>query len=118
MRCSPAWLSILIALGIATARAVTAAPTESHNQPDQVVSRIPRDPVPSSAIAAVGYSKRRQILEIEFLNGAIYRYTGVPRSVHQKLMTAPSKTHYYLEFIKGNYPSLRIRKWHPREARN
>ncbi len=43
-----------------------------------IVSHIPRQPVESSAIAKIGYSKRRHILEIEFVNGAVYRYLNVP----------------------------------------
>ncbi|MEP7016347.1 MAG: KTSC domain-containing protein [Verrucomicrobiota bacterium] len=103
------WLSILIA-GLTIGRAeTTLAETQSGNE--RIVSRIPRAPVASGAIASVGYSKRLQILEIEFLNGAIYRYNGVPRSIYHKLMSSPSKAHYFHEHIKGNFPSSRIRKW-------
>lgn len=107
------WL-LIANLAITGAEAV---PAGSHCE-DTIIPRIHREPVPSAAIATIGYSKRLQILEIEFLNGAIYRYTEVPRSVHQELMSAKSKTHYYLENIKGNYPSTRIRKWQTREASN
>lgn len=95
-----------------------ASPSESQEQPDKIVSRIPREPVGSSAIASVGYSKRRQILEIEFLNGAVYRYFSVPRSVYHKLMAAESKAHYYHQNIRGNFKSSRIRKWQHQEAQN
>src|SRR2546423_1057971 len=93
MKPSRKWLPTLVAAGLAVAWA-QAAPVQTEDQPEKITSRIPREPVPSSAIAAVGYSKRLQILEIEFLNGAIYRYIGVPRSVHHNLMMAPSKAHY------------------------
>ena len=36
-------------------------------------------PVSSSALRAVGYDDSREILEIQFNNGAVYRYYGVPR---------------------------------------
>ena len=117
MRRARTWFSSLITAGLAVAWA-GAAPIGTQDQPEKVISRIPREPVPSSAIAAVGYSKRLQILEIEFLNGAIYRYIGVPRSVHHHLMTAPSKAHYYHEYIRGSFRSFRIRKWQTREVRN
>ena len=47
--------------------------TEPSATPSQIISHIPRQPVQSSAIAKIGYSKRRHMLEIEFVNGAVYR---------------------------------------------
>ncbi len=93
------------------------ASAEPRDGSSKINSRIPREPVSSSAIASVGYSKRLQILEIEFVNGAIYRYLGVPRSVHHKLMAAESKARFYDEKIKGNYKSFRVREWQTRPER-
>jgi len=74
-----------------------------------VISHIPRDSVNSRAITSLGYSKRRHILEIEFGNGAVYRYLQVSPAVYRDLMTSDSKTRYYDTNIKGNYPSVRVR---------
>jgi hypothetical protein len=74
-----------------------------------VISHIPRSRVQSSALATIGYSKRLHILEVEFLNGAIYRYLNVPASVHQQLMAAASKARYYDQNIRRKYRSLRVR---------
>ena len=74
-----------------------------------VTSHIPRESVVSRGIASIGYSKRLHILEIEFMNGAVYRYLQVAPSVHRALMTADSKARYYGANIKGNYPSVRVR---------
>jgi hypothetical protein len=74
-----------------------------------VISHIPRDRVASDVIASAGYSRRRHILEIEFVNGAVYRYLRVPPSVYQDLIQADSKARYYVTNIKGSYPSLRVR---------
>jgi KTSC domain len=82
------------------------APSEARNP---VISHIPRDSVVSRGIASVGYSKRRHILEIQFANGAIYRYLQVSPAVYRDLMAADSKTRYYDANIKGNYPSVRVR---------
>ena len=84
--------------GLASRRARTA-----------VTSRIPRESVVSKGIASIGYSKRLHILEIEFVNGAAYRYLEVTPSVYRDLMTADSKAGYYDRNIKGNYPSVRVR---------
>ena len=92
---------------------ITAPPRlwGENEEGNKIRSRIPRAPVESSAISAVGYSKRLQILEIEFINGAIYRYLAVPRSVYHKLMTSESKARFYDQNIKGSYKSLRVREW-------
>jgi hypothetical protein len=74
-----------------------------------VISHIPREAVGSSVIASIGYSKRRHILEIEFANHAVYRYLEVSPAVYRELMSAESKARYYVNNIKGNYPSVRVR---------
>lgn len=62
-----------------------------------------RTPVNSSNIAAIGYSKKRQILEIEFISGEVYQYLGVPENIHEGLMGASSRGHYLHYQIKGIY---------------
>jgi hypothetical protein len=82
---------------------------EPSPTPDHIISRIPRQPVQSTAIAKVGYSKRRHILEIEFVNGAIYRYLDVPSAVHRDLMSAESRARFYDLNIRRHYRSILIR---------
>ena len=48
-------------------------------------------------------------MEIEFVNGAVYRYEQVAPTVHRELMAADSKARYYDAKIKGNYSSVRVR---------
>ena|ERR1043166_5115137 len=79
-----------------------------------VVSHIPHAPVASTGIAAVGYSKRLHILEIEFVNGAVYRYVQVAPAVYRELMTASSKARYYDTNVRRKYLSFRVR---PRSKR-
>ena len=74
-----------------------------------IVSRIPHREVESSAIASIGYSRRRHLLEIEFVNGAVYRYLQITPSMYRDLMAANSKARYYDLNIKGNYCSVRVR---------
>jgi hypothetical protein len=78
--------------------------------PNHITSRIPRQSVQSSAIAKVGYSKRRHILEIEFVNGAVYRYFDIPLSVHRELMSAESKARFYDSNIRKHYRSVLVRQ--------
>ena len=80
------------------------SPTPSH-----IISRIPRQPVQSTAIAKIGYSKRQHILEIEFVNGAVYRYLDVSPATYRGLMSAGSKAQFYDFNVKGHYRSIPIR---------
>src|SRR4051812_15006605 len=74
-----------------------------------IISHIHRQPVDSSAVAAVGYSKRLHALEIEFRDGLIYRYTDVPLNVYHDLIAADSKARFYNLNVKGKYHCLRVR---------
>ena len=88
-----------------------AEPSQNH-----ITSRIPRQSVQSSAIAKVGYSKRRHILEIEFVNGAVYRYFDVPLSVYHDLMSAESKARFYDSNIRKHYRSVLVRQRQKQET--
>ena len=104
-RCSP---RTLVAGFLLIATILSAVPARAADD-SIIVSRIRRVPVESTALAAVGYSKRLRALEIEFRNGAIYRYLDVSPGVHTALMAAPSKARFYHENIRGKYRSLHVR---------
>ena len=80
-----------------------------HAEPTVIVSRIKRIPVESSALATVGYSKKLRALEIEFRNGAIYRYLDVAPDVYEGLLHAQSKARFYDDNIRRKYRSLHVR---------
>lgn len=105
-RCSP---SALVASLLLVATITSGAPVKTADDAS-IVSRIRRFPVESRALAAVGYSQRLRALEIEFRNGAIYRYLDVPPSVHRALVDAPSKARFYHENIRRKYRSLHVRR--------
>jgi hypothetical protein len=75
-----------------------------------IVSHIKRDAVQSTALASVGYSRRLRALEIEFRNGAIYRYLNVAPVIFHDLMIAPSKARFYDEKIRRRYRSLHVKR--------
>jgi hypothetical protein len=102
-------LQSLLIICISTAF-VVAARTEPSPTSNHITSRIPRQSVQSSAIAKVGYSKRRHILEIEFVNGAVYRYLDVPVIVYRDLMSAESKARFYDSNIRRHYRSVLVRQ--------
>ena len=105
MRCPPIALAILLF----AAAAVRADPARD-SEPAGIVSHIKRNPIESSALAAVGYSQRRRALEIEFRNGAIYRYLEVPPAVYHALLEAPSKARFYDQNIRRRYRSMHVRR--------
>ena len=63
-----------------------------------------REPVLSSSIATIGYDDDAEILEIEFVDGHVYRYRGVPPHVFEGLRQAPSKGAFFNRHIRGEYP--------------
>jgi KTSC domain len=76
----------------------------------RIISHIKREAVQSTALASVGYSKRLHALEIEFRNGAIYRYLNVDPATYHDLMIAPSKARFYDDNIRRKYRSLHVRR--------
>ena len=85
------------------------SPAQDERERPTIVSRIKRVPVSSTALATIGYSKRLQALEVEFLNGAIYRYLDVPPQLHREMMAADSKTRFYHQHVRGQYRSVYVR---------
>lgn len=62
-----------------------------------------RTPVQSTNLVSVGYDAETQVLEIEFGEGAVYRYKNVPAEKHRELMRAQSKGGYFLRNIQRQY---------------
>ena len=94
---------------IVTAIALLTLGSAGAEEQLQVTSRITRQPVHSHALAAVGYSKRLHALEVEFVNGAIYRYSNVPPEIYRDLLDAPSKAQFYDENVRGHFPSVHVK---------
>ena len=94
---------VLLVLAVLSTTIAAAAPD------DAVRSRIKREPVISSNVASVGYSRHLRALEIEFTRGAVYRFLGVPSHVHRRLLAADSKGRFIAENIRGRYRFVRVR---------
>ena len=101
-------LSALAASFLFTAITLLADPAPAP-EPVGIVSRIKRFPVESTALAKVGYSKRLRALEIEFRNGAVYRYLEVAPETYEALLHARSKARFYDQNIRHKYRSLHVR---------
>jgi hypothetical protein len=62
-----------------------------------------RQPVSSSWVARVGYDPDTLTLEVELLDGALYRYFDVPEHEANELVAADSVGTCLNEKIKGRY---------------
>jgi KTSC domain len=72
--------------------------------------------VESTTLAAIAYDEGREILELEFRGQEVYRYFGVPGSVHKALLCAASKGRYFNEAIRGQFPYARSARAQTGEA--
>ena len=68
---------------------------------------INRQAVESSSLASVGYAPVARTLEVEFRNGRVYRYFGVPPETYRRFLCAESKGRHLNRFIKGCYQYAR-----------
>lgn len=59
--------------------------------------------VDSTTLSTVTYDEARELLQLEFCSRAIYLYFGVPATVHQALLAAPSKGRYFNQKIRGRF---------------
>lgn len=75
---------------------------------NRLTDRIYRQPVDSSSLASVGYDPTSQTLEVEFRNGGVYRYFGVPVSVCEALLSASSKGGFLVAEVRHQFPYVRV----------
>jgi hypothetical protein len=68
-----------------------------------------RDHVRSSSIASVGYDDVEHVLELEFHNGKVYRYSDVPAAVHRLLLQAQSIGEFVNAVVKPRFEMTRTK---------
>lgn len=68
-----------------------------------------RQPVTSSDLRAVGFDTSTRTLEIEFQDGSIYQYDGVPPAIHAGLRQAFSHGSDFHRSIKKPYRYTKVR---------
>lgn len=73
-----------------------------------VGEKLLRKHVISSNLKSVGYDSTTDILEIEFKNGGIYRYSGIPARVYDELMSSSSHGRYFHKNIREKYPTKKV----------
>lgn len=113
MLCGMRASTTLVLAFVVAAFGAASAKDADETSSERIVSRIRRQSIESSALTSIGYSKRLHALEIEFRNGAIYRYLGVPAETYRQLSAASSKAQFYDLNVRGCYHCVRVK---PRDS--
>jgi KTSC domain len=65
--------------------------------------------VNSTLLSGVGYEAHSTLLHLEFRDGSLYDYFGVPVEVYRGLLAAESKGAYFNRRIRGAFQHARLR---------
>lgn len=68
-----------------------------------------RTPVNSTNIRSLGYEQETRTLEVEFHNGGLYQYAGVPDTIYRAFMRAASKGSFLYDQIRDRYHCVKVR---------
>jgi hypothetical protein len=60
-------------------------------------------PVKSTLLSSVAYDVRQSILDLQFCEGAIYRYFAVPPTIVGQLLAADSKGSFFNRHIRNYF---------------
>jgi len=64
--------------------------------------------IESSSLDRVAYHHQRTILQVEFRDGTIYHYLGLPIQTYRHLLRADSKGAYFNHRIRNLFPHVRL----------
>lgn len=73
------------------------------------MSEIELKPVKSTNIAKIGHDEKTEELQIEFKDGAVYAYDGVPAFAHRELIEAKSIGGHFHKLIKSKYKFRKVK---------
>jgi len=68
-----------------------------------MVAPVERQPVKSRILRSVGYDGVSKILEIEFTNGEVYRFSNVPQKVHADLIRSAEIGKYFTDKVRSRF---------------
>jgi len=69
-----------------------------------------RVPIESTVLASVAYDASKSILQLEFCDGAVYRYLAVAVSIFHDLLEADSKGAYFNREIRSRFQYTVVRR--------
>jgi len=64
--------------------------------------------VASSDLVSVGYDGSAGTLEVEFKDGSVYQYFGVPSDIFNQLLGASSKGSFFARQVKNRFQFSRL----------
>jgi len=105
--------SVILSWGVAGTILFAHLPRSTAAELDPLLAEIERQPVASTHLLSVGYHPGKQVLEIEFQNGDVYRYLAVPPAIAQGLHGAASKGRYFARVIRGRFKFQLVIKGKP-----
>ena len=73
-----------------------------------VADPILRVPVESALLRNVGFDAKKNVLEVQFTHGGIYRYFEVPAETHAALMKSDSKGKFFQATIRKKFRFERV----------
>lgn len=62
----------------------------------------------STLLQAAVYHAERNLLELQFRSGALYRYCGVPAQTYQELLSAESPGGYFNRRIRNRFAYIQV----------
>ena len=65
--------------------------------------------VRSAGLRSVGYDERSNMLEVEFINGHVYRYFAVPKANFDALLSSDSAGRYFNANIRERFPTQPVK---------
>jgi len=77
--------------------------------------QIEMTPVKSTNIRFVGYDKETFQLRVQFTNGGLFQYSGVPEEVYDEMMNSESVGAYFSRNIRNAYPTINLTNLKPKE---
>ena len=75
-----------------------------------ILSEMAPVSVNSTLLTSVAFNASESILDLEFRDGACYRYFAVPASVYEDLLAADSKGAYFNQRIRTHFHYTLIRR--------
>lgn len=64
-------------------------------------------PVSSSSIAAIGHDPKTSALHVQFKNGGVWSYAGVPAALHAEMLKAQSVGSHFHQNVRGKFQATK-----------
>ena len=63
----------------------------------------------STEIEWIGYERRINMLQVEFIEGGVYQYQNVPERTYEDFLNAESHGRFFANRIKDHFPYRKVR---------